>query len=111
MEIKSILNKVNESLSIYRAIFIPKDKTEAEDIINQLQSEDYSCVREAKTNDFRILVQTYDELSFNLDNNRLNMNMSDVSIVYTTDIINIDSIADIITQFEIKYCYILPNDI
>lgn len=108
MDVKRILNKINESLSIYRAIFIPKDKNEAEYIINQLTSEDYSCAREAKTNDFRILVQTYDELSFNLDNNRLNMNMSDVSIVYTTDINNIGSIADIITQFEIKYCYILP---
>lgn len=109
MDIKTILNKINESISIYRSIFITRTKEEANSLIQHLKSVDFSCIREVNgiNNDFRVIVQTYDELSFNLDNNRLNINMLDVSIIYTTDLENISSISDIISQFDIKYCYII----
>lgn len=111
MDIKDILNKINESISIYRSIFIPRTKEEAEIIMKHLENDDYSCRRQVNGDDFRVIIQTYDELSFNLDNNRLNINMSDISIIYTTDTENINNISDIISQFDIKYCYIINTTI
>jgi len=83
-----VVNKVNESLSIYRAVFICKDEENVIDVMKMLYDNDYACATDLDEPEHcRILVQTFE--TFIKDDD---VDLTDITVIYTNDMENLTAI-------------------
>jgi hypothetical protein len=88
------IDKVNESLYIYRSILVCKSDDAVTHMINALSEKEYPCGDSLEYEGVRMLVQTFIGVKDNIDRGAINLD--EISVIYIMDIGAISPLLDLI---------------
>ena len=90
----NIINKLNESLSIYKSIIVCDTKEDVSLLINELNEYNYVCNENTKNNHTRIIVKSYPDFIQNIDI----FDFTEITVIYVSNVDYIQTIYNYLTS-------------
>jgi hypothetical protein len=88
------IDRVNESLYIYRSILVCKSDEAVRCMIDALAEKEYPCGESLESEGVRMLVQTFNCIKENIGNNKINLEQ--ISIIYVMDLDSLSELLDLV---------------
>jgi len=98
---EKILNRINETLSIHRSVFICKDDYEVDDKMIYFSEHDFPCTDSCEQSEierYRVIVLTFERFIKHLDV----IPLSETTIIYTTCVDCLELLTQIMDEWKIK---------